>query len=100
MHPDDFWDMLPRDFLLKQAGYSEKVEDESRRNWELIRWQTTHLLNVHMKKGKALKTSDLIVFPWEKKKKTKSRAELLKQRKRAEYVAKLYGVKTKPNGEK
>lgn len=99
MHPDDFWDMLPRDFFFKQAGYSEKIEDQERLEWERLRWQTAYLLNVHMKKGKTLKATDLISFPWEKQKKSKTMAERLRDKKRAEYIAKLYGSKIRPKDE-
>jgi hypothetical protein len=100
MNPDEFWNMLPREFFLKQHGFNDQVERNERNQWEMIRWQTAYLLQPHMKKGKKMKPTDLIKFPWEEKK-SKSRAEILKNRKEMEYYAKLYGSKVKTsNGEK
>lgn len=100
MRPDEFWDLLPREFFLKQHGYNAMIERKERNDWEMIRWQTAYLLQPNMKKGKTIKPTDLIKFPWERKK-SKSRAELLEARKEREYYAKLYGLKMKPkDGEK
>ncbi|MBK7873914.1 MAG: hypothetical protein IPJ74_26315 [Saprospiraceae bacterium] len=33
--------------------------------WETVRWQTAALLQVHVKKGRSIKPTDLIKFDWE-----------------------------------
>ena len=41
---------------------------ESRRDrgeWERVRWQSALILNMFAKKGKTIKPTELVVFPWE-----------------------------------
>lgn len=50
-------------------GFQDLEYARQRQDWERIRWQTTYQLNVHTKKGKTIKPSDLIVFDWDNPKK-------------------------------
>lgn len=96
MSPDAFWDLLPREFFLKQHGFNAMMDRKDRNDWEMVRWQTAFLLQPHMKKGKQLKPTSLIKFPWEEKT-SLSRSEMMKNRKEMEYYSKLYGLKEKPS---
>ena len=64
MSPEAFWDLLPREFFLKQHGFNAMMDRKDRNDWEMVRWQTAFLLQPHMKKGKQLKPTSLIKFPW------------------------------------
>lgn len=92
MKPEDFFNMLPKDFWYKLEGFYNKISREQRYEWERIRWQTTLLLNVHTDKGKTLKATDLIEFSWDKK---ESKKELKTNKEYAEYVKKLEDTKLK-----
>lgn len=62
--PDQFYDMLPREWGNLVSGWNEKQNRLEQGNWERTRWMTTILLNPHTKKR--IKATDLILFPWEK----------------------------------
>ena len=86
MKVDEFYDMLPIEFWHKVEGFYEIINFNQRREWERVRWQTTLLLNPHVRKGKTLKPKDLIVFDWEKEEKDIDFEEL---KNKAEYMKKL-----------
>jgi len=48
-------------------GYNEKQEAQQRDSWEVMRTQTTTLVNLQVDKGKRLKPKDLFQFPWDHK---------------------------------
>ena len=86
MQVDEFYDMLPKHFWLKMDGFNELENIRQRAEWERCRWQTAMLLNVHTKKGKTIKPTDLIEFDWDKKKK---KVDFEKLKARAEYIKKM-----------
>lgn len=47
------------------AGYEKDKDQQHRTSWEQTRWLATVLLQPHAKKGRKLKPSDLLQFPWE-----------------------------------
>lgn len=65
--------MTFREVVIAMQGYNNQFELKEQFQWERIRWQTTHLLNVYTAKGTSLKPKDLIEFSWENptKKETK-----------------------------
>ena len=67
MSYDELYDLTPRAFWNAVDGWWKHYEDENRKDWEIARWQTTILLNVHLPKGKTVSMKKLATFPWEKK---------------------------------
>lgn len=59
--------MTPREWSNLVTGFNDRENRKEQSEWERIRWQTTILVNPHTKK--TIKAKDLIVFPWENKKK-------------------------------
>jgi hypothetical protein len=57
--------MTPREFSNTSRGYSEKLEQQYRAEWERARWIASVNIAPHTKKR--LKPTDLIRFPWETK---------------------------------
>tara|TARA_B110000908_G_scaffold15170_1_gene17325 strand:+ start:1970 stop:2185 length:216 start_codon:yes stop_codon:yes gene_type:complete len=49
-------------------GFNEKQEAQQRDSWEVMRTQTTTMVNLQVDKGKRLKPKDLFTFPWDQKK--------------------------------
>jgi|TARA_R110000851_G_C12956321_1_gene553820 hypothetical protein len=49
-------------------GFNEKQEANQRDSWEVMRTQTTTMVNLQVDKGKRLKPKDLFTFPWDQKK--------------------------------
>jgi hypothetical protein len=54
-----------REVIMAMQGHNNYQEAIEQQAWERLRWQTTLLLNVHTAKGKSLKPTDLVEFPWE-----------------------------------
>jgi hypothetical protein len=77
--PDQFYDLLPREWENMVSGWNEKQNRKEQTQWERTRWIATILLNPHTKKR--ISQRDLIVFPWEKEpkkgKKVWTRGEIL-----------------------
>lgn len=46
-------------------GNSEMEDARQRQAWERTRWAAAALLQPHISKGKKLKLTDLVQFPWE-----------------------------------
>ena len=86
MNVDDFYNMLPREFWNKMAGFYKLENMRQRSDWERTRWSTCLLLNIHLPKGKSVKPIDLIQFEWEEGKKKIDFKEL---KAKAEYIKKL-----------
>lgn len=57
--------------FIRECNHVQREREQQA--WERTRWQTAALLNVHAKKGKQLKPTDLVKFPWEEKKRKKSK---------------------------
>lgn len=78
---EEFWDLTPREFNNRLAGFFELQQFNQRMEWERCRWQTCYLLQPHTGKGKKIKPTDLIKFDWDKKDKKikKLTAQELKQ---------------------
>lgn len=55
--------------MIAQAveGWEEVEQRRARDNWERTRWLACALLQPHMRKGKKLRPTDLLRFPWEKR---------------------------------
>lgn len=47
-------------------GRQKAEEERLRENWEMTRWLAAVNLTPHLAKGKNIKPTDLITFPWEK----------------------------------
>ena len=84
--PDIFWDMTMRQYILKQNGYLQKIEDEQIHHWNLLRNVATFILQPHLKKGKSVKPTDLMHLPIDGK--SKSEKDIEKRRKEAILAAK------------
>ena len=84
--PDIFWNMTMRQYLLKQKGYLQKLEDEQIHDWNLLRNIATYILQPHLKKGKSIKPTDLMYLSIDGK--TKSEKDIEKRRKEAILAAK------------
>jgi hypothetical protein len=68
----EFYDMTPREFANKSAGYFERIERDFKTSWEQSRWLAAIVINPHLKRP--VKPADLAVFEWEKTaKKTKQK---------------------------
>ena len=65
-----------RDLVLAVQGFNELENERQREEWERTRWQAAVSLQPYAKQGKSIQPSELIRFPWDKKRKRKaSRAE-------------------------
>jgi hypothetical protein len=94
MDPDDFYNMLPREFWNKVDGFYELENMREKGNWERTRWSTCLLLNIQMPKNKSIKPTDLIEFDWDEKK----NIDIDKLKERAEYFKNLDKHKKMKNG--
>ena len=65
LSPSAFWDCTLTELFAGVRGHRESINRQSREQWEQTRWLATSLITPHLKKGKRLKPSDLIKFPWE-----------------------------------
>lgn len=85
LSPSAFWPMLLQDFILAVKGFNELEQQREREHWERARWLGCVTLQPYGKKGKSLQPTDLIKFPWDKKRKRKAHsgnyalAQLLKK---------------------
>lgn len=55
--PEVFWDMTPFEFSCALKGYEQRNKLE----WERVRWQTWHLLNIQLERKHKLKYDELIL---------------------------------------
>lgn len=66
MSVSEFWGSTLREINNVISGVIQKEKERSRADWELVRWQTVNLLNIHIdEKHRFNKVYDLITFPWE-----------------------------------
>tara|TARA_R100000278_G_C5472470_1_gene164981 strand:+ start:917 stop:1213 length:297 start_codon:yes stop_codon:yes gene_type:complete len=93
---DQLYDMTPSMFYNAQHGMWEKWELESQGEWERTRWLACVIINPHVKKN--LKPTDLTKFPWEMKKKEKTKEQFEQIRAEAELYKRIIEKKQK-NGE-
>ena len=63
----NLYDLTPRAFWNAVDGYWKTKEDEDRKVWEKVRWQTCCLINVHMPRNKQVSQECLMPFYWEGK---------------------------------
>lgn len=80
------YDMTPRQFQNKRLGFQRTIEQESRVQWETTRWLAAVTIAPHTKKR--IKPRDLILFPWENKRK-KHKAATFEEVKEA--IKKVFG---------
>ena len=74
--PAAFYGMELRDFVLAVQGFQELEPELELEAWELTLWQAAVSLQPYAKQGKGIQPTELIRFPWDKKKKRKtSKAE-------------------------
>ena len=78
LDPAAFYDMLFSDFQIAAEGFYELEELRQQAHWERSRWVACLTLSPHAKKGHRIKPTDLAIFPWEKKPKSKADNRLLK----------------------
>ena len=93
--PEEFWGLTFHEFFCIQKGKNDRFELLQRYEWERIRWLATCNLQPHTKKGQTLTPQKLVRFDWEKGEEIK---DIEKQKKKALYVAKKYGLINKKNG--
>lgn len=65
---DKMYDMTPREFANALRGYTEQEQFYQREAWERMRMQTVALLQVHVKKGRQLRPTDVMKFDWDETK--------------------------------
>tara|TARA_R110000751_G_scaffold46775_2_gene104959 strand:- start:2778 stop:3083 length:306 start_codon:yes stop_codon:yes gene_type:complete len=86
MSVDEFYDILPKHLWSKIDGFYELENMRCKQEWEMVRWQTTLLLNIQLPKNKSIKPQDLIEFDWDEKKKG---VDFDKLKTKAEYFKKM-----------
>jgi hypothetical protein len=65
MQYEQMYDLTPREFFNAVKGYDEQEQLRQREAWERMRMQTTALLQVHTKRGRKLKPTDVFKFEWD-----------------------------------
>tara|TARA_R110002020_G_scaffold154529_8_gene334424 strand:- start:1320 stop:1625 length:306 start_codon:yes stop_codon:yes gene_type:complete len=88
LKPSEFWDILPREFFLMQKAYYKKEQQKTQESWEQTRWIAAVLLQPHMKKGKRMKPTELVKFPWEENKNKKQTKKEIQHE--IDYTLELY----------
>lgn len=72
MNVNEFYEMTPRQFYNKTKGYTEQRNEDVQQAWEIMRFSTTALLNIHLKKTDKIDPQKLVKFPWDKQQKQRS----------------------------
>lgn len=67
----DFYRATPRETMNIITGQAKRQELEAQISWEQMRWQTWHLVNIHIDRNKRISLQDLARFPWEQKQATR-----------------------------
>lgn len=96
--PAVFYELTYDELKVMAEGKRGNTDEVVRAIWEAARFSATIGLQPHMKKGKKIKTTDLAVFPWEKKTAVSGAPPTAEQRKllmqaAAEEAAKLKRAK-------
>tara|TARA_R110000796_G_scaffold153325_3_gene269859 strand:+ start:216 stop:437 length:222 start_codon:yes stop_codon:yes gene_type:complete len=63
---------------LVALGRQKALQEHEQSEWERTRWLACCMLQPHAKKGRKLKPSDLMKFPWDKKEKETTADEMMK----------------------
>ncbi len=61
------YDLTPRAFWNAVDGYWLDKENDDRREWERVRWQTCYMINIQLPKNKQVQPQKLVTFEWEEK---------------------------------
>ena len=64
MQPSEFWQAELREVILFIQGAQDRIQMESRHNYEVMRFAAFRILSPHLKRGAS--ESDIARFPWEK----------------------------------
>jgi hypothetical protein len=84
LSPCELYDLTPREFQNKLAGFEQLQTRNERADWEKFRMLATTLITPHTKKGKGIRPEILWPFDWDKKQEqkamTKERLEYLSER--------------------
>ena len=62
----DLYDLVPRAFWNAVDGYWLDKENDDRREWERVRWQTSYIININLPKNRQVSLQKLLPFHWEK----------------------------------
>lgn len=81
--------MTPEEFIHVFEAWREKKEADSKEQWEMMRLQTTILIQPHIKEKIAPKK--LLPFPWDEKKKTPEAMSKEERKKEAEEALRKWG---------
>ena len=65
MTPREFYEMRLKHFFMKLQEYNRHRENETRMNAELVRLQTTALINVQLKPADKINPQQLWRLPWD-----------------------------------
>jgi hypothetical protein len=63
-----FFDMEPREFTAASHGWAEHQRQIQRDRYESARMVALVTAQIHAKKGKTIKPTDIAEFPWDKRK--------------------------------
>ena len=66
MSVQEFYNTTPRQFQNKREGFQNRIQYQTELVWETTRWQAAVNIAPHTKKR--LGPKDLVVFPWDSKK--------------------------------
>ncbi len=66
MSPCDFYNLEPREFYNKTKGFFEQRNEDTKQAWEIMRFQTTALINIQVKRSDKIEPNQLVKFPWDK----------------------------------
>lgn len=86
MSEDEFWNETLRATSLRIEGFRRKEEREYRADWERARWMAAVFVQPYATKGKTIRPTDLMKFPWEKQEArllTPAEIERIRERDRA-----------------
>jgi hypothetical protein len=62
---NEFYEMRPVHFFMKLGEYNREQEQKFRLDAELIRLQTTTLVNIQLPENKKINPASLWKFPWD-----------------------------------
>lgn len=68
----EFYQLTPRQFYNKTKGYNEQRNEDIQQAWEIERFFTTALLNIHLKTTDKIEPQKLVKFPWDKNQKKRT----------------------------
>lgn len=65
--PNDFGYLTPRETSIIFNAWFENQENKELEKWERVRWQTTCLINIQLKRGDRQQPTQMFPFPWDQK---------------------------------